>query len=184
MKEIEVKILEIDKQTVEQKLLSLGAQKIFDGLIVTVFFDFPDHRLTKNKNLLRLRKKGSKTLLTLKQSVHDISMKVMQEYEVEISDFENMKTILEYLGFQQLLTVHKHRISYKYNNILCEIDIHTDEFSYIPPFLEIEAETKTSIYECARKLGFNKADCKPWNFYDVVQYYSKKDRNSIHVISI
>ena len=40
MTEIEVKILEIDQALIEQKLISLGATKTFDGVMRAVFFYF------------------------------------------------------------------------------------------------------------------------------------------------
>ena len=55
MKEIEVKILGIDRRKVEQTLTGLGAEKVFDGEIQTFFFDFKDGRIIKAKDVLRLR---------------------------------------------------------------------------------------------------------------------------------
>jgi len=45
MPEIEVKILEIDKDEVIKKLNSLGAEKIFEGYVETIYYDTPDFKL-------------------------------------------------------------------------------------------------------------------------------------------
>ncbi len=73
MQEIEVKILEIDRKKIEKTLTDLGAEKIFDGGIQTIFFDFEDGRIVKAKDVLRLRKEEDKVELTLqKSSLHTI----------------------------------------------------------------------------------------------------------------
>ena len=58
MKEIEVKILEINVADVQKRLKELGAQKLFDGELEWVVFDFPDGRLGKEEILVRLRRTG------------------------------------------------------------------------------------------------------------------------------
>ena len=49
MEEHEVKILEVNRKEVEKKLIKLGAKKIFDGNLQTIFFDFNDKSILKNK---------------------------------------------------------------------------------------------------------------------------------------
>ena len=95
MKEIEIKIIEIDRKKVEDDLATLGAAKTFDGDVETWFFDFQDDTITRARNLLRLRRIGDKTDLTFKKFVESQSAKVRNEYEVSISDFETMRLILE-----------------------------------------------------------------------------------------
>ena len=56
MKEVEVKILEIDGKEIEERLTSLGAKKILDSDIQTIFFDFHNGKIMKAKDVLRLRK--------------------------------------------------------------------------------------------------------------------------------
>ena len=61
MKELEVKILEVNRKKVEEILASCGAKKIFDGDIQTLFFDFKDGTIIKAKDVLRLRKEQDKS---------------------------------------------------------------------------------------------------------------------------
>ena len=56
MKEVEVKILEVKRKNIEETLARLGAKKVFDGDIQTLFFDFKDGKIIKAKDVLRLRK--------------------------------------------------------------------------------------------------------------------------------
>ena len=53
MKEIEVKIINIDKKDVEKKLVKLGAKKVFAGNLINALYDFKDRRLDKNSFILK-----------------------------------------------------------------------------------------------------------------------------------
>jgi adenylate cyclase class IV len=57
MKEIEVKVIEINKSEVEKKLLLLGAKKVLDCAIETTIFDTKNADLKNSGKNLRLRKK-------------------------------------------------------------------------------------------------------------------------------
>ncbi|MFA6269137.1 MAG: class IV adenylate cyclase [archaeon] len=174
MKEIEVKILEINKKEVEKKLKQMGAKKAFDGLIDAQNFDFPDRRIKKKKNLLRLRKMDKKVFLTYKiKSKAKSQAKVCEEIELEVMDFEKMKLIFENLGLETKTRIKKHRTSYKLGSTHFEIEQYLGEYSNVPCFLEIEAPSIKVINKYAKKLGFNEKDCLNWNTWDVVEHYEK-----------
>ena len=176
MKEIEVKILEIDQKKIERLLRNLKAEKIFDGPVSTIFYDFPNHSIQKRKDLLRLRKKGSTTVFTYKVATKKSKAKVMDEYEVVVDDFSTMQQILANLGLSPQLTVHKKRTSYLLGSTHVDIDCHCDAFSFIPPFLEIEASDIKTVYTMVKTLGFHPKQCRPWSFLDVWKYYEKKQK--------
>ena len=67
MKELEAKILEVNRIQIEKTLGGLGAKKVFDGDIQTLLFDFEDGRIFKARDVLRLRKAQDKTELTYKK---------------------------------------------------------------------------------------------------------------------
>jgi predicted adenylyl cyclase CyaB len=174
MKEIEIKILDIDYASIVKNLISLGAKKIFDGQVQTIFFDFPDHRIKKAKDLLRLRRVGNSSFITLKKYVPDKTAKVRKEYEIEISDFSVAEEILKGLGCFPELSVKKHRESYQLNQVHFELDKHLDEYNYIPWFLEIETKDKETLSAYIHKLGFTKDQCKSWSFFEVADHYKTK----------
>ena len=174
MKEIETKILEINKNQIEAALIRLGAKRVFDGEIETSFFDFKDGTIIKAKDLLRLRKEEDKVELTYKKVHVTQTAKVAQEFSVEVSDLETMKQILAFLGLSQIETMLKHRTSYTLDKARLDIDRYEGKYSYIPEFLEIEAETAASIHKYATLLGFSNKDCLPWSTQDLINYYSTK----------
>jgi adenylate cyclase class 2 len=175
MKEVEVKIIGIDRNTVEAKLRSLGASKTFEGDEETVFFDFPANPITNAKNLLRLRKIGDRTILTFKKFVENETAKIRDEYEVLVSGFDPMRLILESLGLSAILRMEKHRTSYALKSgVKVDLDKYAGEFSHIPDLMEIEGEDVATIRSHARLLGFQPEDAKSWTTFDLIDYYSGK----------
>ncbi len=169
MQEIEVKILEIDCQSVNQKLESLGAKKVFEGEVTASYYDFSNGKLGKDGLVLRLRKKEQTVELTLKKKLSQAEAKIMQEYEVNVTNFEAMQNILYGLGLKEIKTAKKHRISY----VLDDLHFDLDTYSGIPTFLEIEAPTLEKVREYVVKLGFSMKDTRPWSGGDLLWYYKK-----------
>lgn len=172
MKEIEVKILEIDRGIISEKLVNLGAKKVFDGDIQTVFFDFKDGSIVKAKNVLRLRKEKDKAELTFKRVSFSQAAKEAEEYNVEVESIEKMEKILENLGLHQTEDTLKHRISYKIGDVRFDIDQYLGKYDFIPEFMEIEAENADVIQKYAQLLGFKHEDCLSWSTNDLIQHYS------------
>jgi predicted adenylyl cyclase CyaB len=174
MKETEVKILEVDRKKLEITLAKLGAKKVFDGEIETLFFDFKDGKIAKAKNVLRLRKERGKTELTYKKVHLTPTVKVAEEYSVEISSLETMKSILENLGLGVTECMQKHRVSYTLSSTRFDFDCYLGGYSFIPEFLEIEAEDAQSIQKYAKLLGFKDKDCLPWSTNELIRHYCLK----------
>ena len=174
MEEIEVKILEVNRPMIEETLAGLGAKKIFDGDIETLFFDFKDGSIIKQKNVLRLRKEQDKIELTYKKVHVTQTAKTAQEYSVEVSSLEDMKDILENMGLSIIDRMQKHRVSFTVDGARFDFDRYIGAYGYIPEFLEIEALSTDLIYKYAELLGFEAKDCLPWSTTDLIKHYSHK----------
>ena len=175
MQEVEVKITEIDRGLVEARLKAIGASKDSEGDVDTVFFDFPSNSIAAAENLLRLRRKGTNSELTFKRFLQGEGAKVRDEYEVSVSDFETMRLILESIGLVAVQRMKKHRISYLLKDgVRVDLDRYTDEFSYIPDLMEIEAEDAATVRKHVEMLGFKPEDSKNWTTSDLVNHYSEK----------
>ena len=173
MREVEIKILEINREYIEKKLVSFGAKKIFEGQMHALYYDSGEGSIRKNMNTLRLRKEGSRSVLAFKKYVGNKEAKIREEHEVEISDFNTMKTMLGSMGFSVWLEMKKRRITYEYDGLHFEIDKYHGEYGYIPEFMEIEGRNIEDIYKYADLLGFGKRDCKPWDAMQLAEYYKK-----------
>jgi adenylate cyclase class 2 len=174
MKEIEVKVLNVDKQKIGEILTKLGVKQTFDEEITSYFFDFENKRIINAKNVLRLRKKGKQSVLTFKKILSKQSAKVVEEYEVEVSNLSEMENILKMLGLSVTESIKKHRTSYKLKDVQFDIDTLENEYAFIPTYLEIEAKNIELIHKYAKILGYRADDCLPWTTNELIKFYSKK----------
>lgn len=180
MNEVEVKILDINREDIESRLLSLGARKTFDGEMCAVYFDRSDDSLKKSGDLLRVRKEGNECVLTFKKFVCNEPAKIRKEFEVTVSDLESIRRVFEQLGFKEWLVVKKHRTSYELQGVNFELDKYLDAYDYIPEFLEVEARDMVTVFRYVKELGFRKEECLPWTFLDVAAHYSQNNQGADH----
>ncbi|MFA6088791.1 MAG: class IV adenylate cyclase [Candidatus Woesearchaeota archaeon] len=176
MKEIEVKILDINKKILENKLKSLSAKKVSEGELSTLYLDTKNKDIHHNKNMLRIRTSKNGVILCLKTKMEKKETKSADEYETKVSDLNNTLKILNCLGICVVEEVKKHRTSYKINNVHFDIDTYLGNYSYIPTFFEIEAVNKKDILKYVKLLGFKESDAKPWTLGDLIRHYSKKNK--------
>lgn len=177
MKEVEVKILNIDRHRVEESLQRLGAEKVFDAKVSAFFYDFKDGALSKSHSVLRLRQEGDVTMLTFKKILGKQGAKIAEEVSVKVSDLSQMQKILESVGLFLTGTTKKHRTSYQLETAHFDIDSYMGQHNFIPDFMEIEAENLQVIHKWAAILGFQSQACLPWSINDLVKYYSSKNQN-------
>ncbi len=178
MKELEVKILEVNRKKIEETLASSGAKKIFDDDILTLFFDFKGATINKAKNVLRLRKEQDKIELTYKKVHITETAKLAEEYSVDVSNLETMKKILENIGLSVTESMEKHRVSYIIDHTRFDIDCYKGNYGYIPELLEIESENIDLIHKYAAVLGFQAKDCLPWSTDELISHYSFKKKKT------
>jgi adenylate cyclase class 2 len=137
MDEIEVKILEVDGDSIRRKLEVMGAEKKFEGTIVAHFFRGP------NGKKIRLRQMGDTCYVTAKQRIGSDKMLHNEEHEVETSDFESMAKILEIAGLTKYGESIKARVSYIFEGITFDLDTYPG----IPEYAEVEAQTREKVVE-------------------------------------
>ena len=172
MKEIEIKILNINEKEITKKLLKLGAKKISTKLIIEKHFDFNDNKISKNKESFRLRKIGDKVELTYKNSgTKDKNFKIREETEIELKDFKTMNKIIQKLGLKCIKYREKKRTSFKLNKLKFEID----KYPKIPSYLEIEG-SKKDIKEILKLLGFNINQTVSFGATKVLEYYKANSK--------
>ena len=172
MSEVELKILEINVDEVIAKLLDLGAEQTFSGLVKSTFFDTPDRALKKSGKLLRLREVGDERELTVKEPCEkEGQCKVRTEHQVSISSLKQAVNLLQALGYEQVKYHEKRRTSFACDNIHCEID----QYPNVPAYLEIEGQSEEEVLEFLDKLGFSSSDAKDWTATKVLKEYLGKE---------
>ena len=170
MKEIEVKILDINEEEIKEKLSSLGAKKYFDGEVNAVHFDSPHRELRKTGECLRVRTVGDEVEFCYKGKDESKVFKSKEEIEVKTNNFENTIKILENLGFERFHEAKKHRQSFKLGNVKFELD----KYSEIPVFLEIEAPSEEEVVEYVKKLGFTMEQTTNLGAREIIKQYLER----------
>ncbi|MFQ6009579.1 MAG: class IV adenylate cyclase [Candidatus Aenigmatarchaeota archaeon] len=152
--ELEVMILEINKDEIIKKLESLGAERIRDVRMKIKMFDYPDERLRKEISFLRLRDEGDRSVLTFKKMKHQEGVKCMDEFETKVSDPDAIEKLLKAIGLVATRHQEKDRVTFKKDGITFNVD----EWPGAPPLLEIEAETMDKVRQGVEMLGFKMED--------------------------
>lgn len=171
--EREVKILDIDIESIRSKMAELGARKVKDEVQENRIFDFEDGRLLKEHGYARIRivqdeKKRKTIFLTTKKMVSQEAFKIMDEHEIEISSASEGEGILHALGLHLIQTIHKTRESYRYKDTLVEIDVN--DKSFVPfPYLEVESPDEEELMEVVALLGYRMEDTSSQTIYDILR---------------
>lgn len=160
-KEIEVKILNIDLEDMEGKLIELNAKLISEEEQRNIIFDAkefsnslsPDTylRIRKTKNLLTNK---TEIKLTLKENTGNEKIRENIETTTKIDNIESMIYILENLGYEIKADGKKHRKSYLYENIRFDLDTW-DKNTYPYPYMEIEVIKAEDLDKAINLLGIN-----------------------------
>lgn len=146
--EIEVKFLLNDLPKLELRLKALGGRLVHPRIKETnLRFDTENSDLSRNHRVLRLRQ-DQKVRLTYKgaaQMNHTVS--VREEIEVDVSNFEDTRVILEMLGYKPFMLYEKFRTTYSLGDTL----ITLDEMPF-GHFSEIEGPNAARLQETAETL--------------------------------
>lgn len=182
--EIEVVFLDVNKKEIEEKLKSIGAEKVGDIFYRHVSFDYPDYRLDKAHSWIRLRDEGDKIILAFKKRLGVTSGdgstndEGMEEVEVAVDDYEETKLFLHKVGFIEKHEAEKKRSRWKKGEAVFDIDTWPE----IPTFIEIEADSWEGVDEATKLLGFDPEDRKICSVNQVYRMYGR-NVNDYQVIS-
>jgi len=171
--EIEVRVLNIDKEDLISKLKKNNAKFIGDWFQVRYVYDFKS--IDPNR-WIRLRTNGVETTLTLKE-VHDKSVEGTKELEVKVSSIETTHLILEKLGYKRRSIQENKRIRYILNNV--EVDI--DTWPGLNTYVEFEANSEEQIKEVFKILNLDYKDAITDNAQDIYMSmgYTQEDLNNL-----
>lgn len=146
--EIEVKFFLDDKETICQRVKQLNTVNLGREFEINTCYDDFAQKLYNSKSLLRLRQ-NKKNILTLKLKPfeNNTDFKIMEELEVEVSNFTSMSKILQTLGFKKQQVYEKWRETFKWRDAIICLD--TMPFG---EFVELEGPGPT-IIELSEELG-------------------------------
>lgn len=161
-KELEVKVININKEEIENRLKEVGAKLVKKEFQINTIFDTDDRIIKYTHNgYLRIRESRdqinnrTECIFTLKKNVSNDGIRENIEIESKIEDKEAIKKILRHLGLTVKHEGIKERISYSYEDILFDIDTW-DKNTYPEPYLEIEVVKKEDLEKAIKLLGLDR----------------------------
>ena len=174
--EYTLKVLEIDKIEIEEKIRQLGGKQIYKKLMTrTLMFDHPILRLRSTGKVLRLRQVGNKVFLSIREGLEGASKSIFQKIvqsELELNDFNQAFQLFEGLGFSAFRYQEKYRTAYVLKG---GIKIEIDELPKIPPYLEVDGYSEESVSDLIKKLGYRIEDATKMTVTDIIRHYGLKD---------
>lgn len=140
MIEVEFKYWSPGNDKVEKALARLGAKKISEETMEDVYFSHPGRDFGKTDEALRLRNKSDGVELSYKGPRMKIERaKAREEINLKIDNALSAQRIVERLGFTEICTVKKKRISYR----LEKLRIDVDNVEGLGEFVELEILTES-----------------------------------------
>lgn len=172
--EEEVKVLNINRIALLNKLTELWIEKVFEWVVEDVYYDYPEgqeslERVGGIKSTFRIRKriedwKNSKYFYTIKRKLtaeeesEFIESWVLQEKivdtrrcfekELEIKDFDLFQKVIESFGLVEVRNKRKERVSFATHGIKFDFD----SYAWYHDMLEIEANDNLLIPYWLRSL--------------------------------
>lgn len=158
-RELEVKILGIDLDDMEKKIITLGGRLIGKEKQINTLIDSREKpiksyvdaylRIRETQDLLHNEKS---TEFTLKKSIdNDNGLRDNIELTTEIKDKEMLLEILKNLGFDNIEVGFKERKSYEFMEARLDFD-QWDKETYPFPYMEIEVKDMKHLNEITKSL--------------------------------
>ena len=155
MYEVEVKV-RADHEQVRSQLATLGADSIGTVRQVDTYFDAPHREFVETDEALRIRRETeddeTNARLTYKGPLVEAESKTREEVEAAVANGDDVRAILEALGFSPAATVRKERERFSHG----EFTITLDRVDDVGEFVEVEthAETEDAV-ETSREGAFD-----------------------------
>lgn len=150
--EIEVKFIDVDIADMRKRLEAAGAVCVHPmRLMRRALIEEPAH--AADNSFIRIRDEGDKVTLTFKHRDEAVPTKIdsVKEIEVEVSDFDKTVELFSAAGWHYKTFQESKRETWN----LDDAEIVIDEWPWIPPYIEIEAETEEAVRTATEKLGFS-----------------------------
>lgn len=162
VKELEVKILNVDLEEMEKKIISLGGRLIAKEVQVNTLIDSTSKPIKESINAyLRIREtkdllnNKSDITLTLKRIVSTQGLRENIEMNSQVENKETILQIFKELGYDKIEEGFKERKSYSLQNARFDLDIW-DEKTYPYTYMEIEVESQEDLDKIIKLLNIPK----------------------------
>ena len=149
-KEIEVRFLEVDKEALVKKLISLGAKDRGEVMLEEAIIYGPEDKWLNERRLVRIRKSGESVKVTYKEYT-EVAIGGASEVEFEVEDFKKAELFFEKIGLPAYRHQQKKRHTLEYNGVTFDIDT----WPRVPVYVELEGPSEESLREVAKAVGLD-----------------------------
>ncbi len=149
--EIETKVLGIDVETIKQKLISLGAEKIQETRLIVDWYRIKGTKEGEDPWFLRIRSNS--------EGLHEVTWKAKsdiigtarkhKEINFNINEPEKLSDLFEELGLEQYAHQEKDRTSFTLKDWQFDID----QYPKMPAYMEIEGTSEEGVKEAIKLLN-------------------------------
>lgn len=150
-RELEVKILDMDLELIEEKVLALGGRLIAKEEQTNTLIDSKDKPIKgyldaylRIREVKDLMKDENLVEFTLKKNKKNQDYRENIELTTQIKDKAILIEILKNLGFDHISVGHKFRKSYSFMGARLDFD-YWDMDTYPFPYMEIEVKDKAQL---------------------------------------
>ena len=153
--EIEVKFLDISIDEIRDQLRAAGAHLEHPMRLMRRALIEEAHHVLEN-SFIRIRDEGDKTTLTFKRRMKPDGTSTIdstKEIETTVGDFDTAVEIFAEAGWKYMTLQESRRETW----LLDGAEVVIDEWPWIQPYIEIEAESEVIVRSVATKLG------RDWN---------------------
>jgi adenylate cyclase class 2 len=160
--EIEAKFLNIEPDDIRRRLADIGAVcKQPMRMMRRVVFDNDD--MNAKRGFIRVRDEGYRVSVTYKQ-YDEMSLTGAKEIEFTTDNYDAAVALIEATGIR----VRSYQEARREIWVVQGAEVVIDEWPWLNPFIEIEAETESRVKDIAKLLGFDWMDAA---FGDVMTAY-------------
>ena len=152
-REVEIKFLNIDKDSFRKKLINFGFRlEEKERMMKRKSFHFLKDRADGRRRWARVRDEGHKVTMTVKEVKISNDINGVYESEVVINNFEDGVALLKSLGMTETAYQETLREEWINND---GVYITIDTWPHLKTFTEIEAPSEELVKLFAKKFGFN-----------------------------
>ena len=161
--EFEAKVLDVEPNSLADTIVQLGGRRVGNVLLRRLVYDI---QADDESRWIRLRDNGETVTLTVKEIKHD-GIDGTTETEVVVGEFEAASELLQRMGFEPKSYQENRRASFELAGARLEIDW----WPLIPPYLEIEGDSREHVIEVGRTLGIPEDGLTGENTVKVYAHY-------------
>jgi adenylate cyclase class 2 len=155
-KEIEAKFLDVSIEDIRNRLTQAGGTLEHPMRLMKRALIEEEHHAKEN-SFIRIRDEGDKTTLTFKRRTlpdEQTTIDSTEELETTVGDFETATRIFSEAGWEYITLQESRRETWH----LQGAEVVIDEWPWIQPYIEIEAQTEETVRLVAATLGFDWED--------------------------